>query len=113
MERQQHRNTDIDIWKIIKAKALGLSDEGNYKSDLLNFPYFDVAYPTDLEKQNSSKNWLRNNQQPAEKVSKFWKESFLLRMRTIVQDADADKTNVLTEWPRLTDDNGYLLVTFC
>ncbi|XP_021707649.1 uncharacterized protein LOC110678719 [Aedes aegypti] len=96
LERKRKSNDDIDHWKEYEAKAVALSVE-------------------DIERQNCHKNWLRNNQQPAEKVTQLWKESLLLRMRTIVQDTEVDKKNVLAEWPRLTDENGYLLIDadFC
>lgn len=66
---------------------------------------------SEIKKQNSFKSWLRNNQQPSEKVVDHWRESFLLRVREIVGETDPDKGQLVAEWPRLADENGYLLVS--
>ncbi|XP_062554719.1 uncharacterized protein LOC134219850 [Armigeres subalbatus] len=91
LSKLEQKNTTVDYWKIFKAKALTLTSE-------------------EIKKQNSFKSWLRNNQQPSEKVVDHWRESFLLRVREIVGETDPDKGQLVAEWPRLADENGYLLI---
>lgn len=67
---------------------------------------------SEIKRQASIKAWLRNNQQPTESVAAHWRESFLLRMREIVGETDPDKAQLISEWPRLTDEDGYLRVSF-
>ncbi|XP_065083382.1 uncharacterized protein LOC135705535 [Ochlerotatus camptorhynchus] len=64
----------------------------------------------EIEKLTLVKNWLRNNSAPAEEVQQKWKETISLRLRSILNEIDVDKGGVLSEWPRILDDNGYLLI---
>ncbi|XP_021710615.1 uncharacterized protein LOC110679620 [Aedes aegypti] len=91
LQSKQEKKNPIDNWKIFKAKALILPKE-------------------EIKRQSSIKTWLRNNKHPAEKVTDLWRESFLLRMREIVEETDVNKAHVVAEWPRLTDEDGYLLI---
>nr|XP_029727572.1 uncharacterized protein LOC115265764 [Aedes albopictus] len=91
IQSKQEKKKPIDNWKLFKVKALVLSQE-------------------EIKRQSSFKTWLRNNQHPTEKVADLWRESFLLRMREIVAETDSNKTHLVAEWPRLTDENGYLLI---
>ncbi|XP_062535677.1 uncharacterized protein LOC134204897 [Armigeres subalbatus] len=64
----------------------------------------------DITKQTVLKNWLRNNFAPAEDVQIKWKQSVSLRLRSIINEADIEKADVLSEWPRILDETGYLLI---
>ncbi|XP_065078489.1 uncharacterized protein LOC135701579 [Ochlerotatus camptorhynchus] len=64
----------------------------------------------EINRLDTIKVWLRNNFATSDIFSKQWKDSILLRLRSIHQDRDINKITVLTEWPRYLDENGYLLV---
>ncbi|XP_055542936.1 uncharacterized protein LOC129728516 [Wyeomyia smithii] len=64
----------------------------------------------DITKLDAIKAWLRNNFDKSDNFSKQWKDSILLRLRSILQDTNINKSTVLLEWPRYLDENGYLLI---
>ncbi|XP_062554081.1 uncharacterized protein LOC134219376 [Armigeres subalbatus] len=65
---------------------------------------------TEIRRLESSKTWLRNNCAPGHLVLSQWKQSILLRLRSIHLDKDINKSTVMSEWPRYLDEDGYLLV---
>nr|XP_029724108.1 uncharacterized protein LOC115264504 [Aedes albopictus] len=82
---------EIDPWTRYKAEAVKLTaDETN--------------------RLTSIKNWLRNNLEPFDEILQRWSDSWLLRVTSIIKEAEINKSNILQEWPRLADPNGYLLI---
>ncbi|KXJ80053.1 hypothetical protein RP20_CCG027013 [Aedes albopictus] len=92
--------------KLVQAKSTPGTETiySKEKTAALNLPEDYISKLTTL------KNWLRNNFAPTEEVTQKWKDSLLLRLRSIINEADIDKGNVLSEWPRITDEAGYLLI---
>ena len=66
---------------------------------------------TETNRLTSIKNWLRNNLEPFDEILQRWSDSWLLRVTSIIKEAEINKSNILQEWPRLADPNGYLLVS--
>lgn len=56
------------------------------------------------EDVGGKKCWLAHNCNPWEQVKKFWADTCLLRKHCEVSD-------LLAEWPRYNDANGYELVS--
>uniref|UniRef100_A0A6I8TM14 Uncharacterized protein n=1 Tax=Aedes aegypti TaxID=7159 RepID=A0A6I8TM14_AEDAE len=102
-DRLRNRNKK----RLIRAKSS--ETENTYckkKSIALSLPEDEIT------KLSTLKNWLRNNFAPADEVQAKWKESMPLRLRAIIDEVDIEKCYVLSEWPRITDETGYLLVDF-
>ncbi|XP_021708165.1 uncharacterized protein LOC110678890 isoform X2 [Aedes aegypti] len=91
--------------RLVRAKSS--ETENTYckeKSIALSLPEDEIT------KLSTLKNWLRNNFAPTDEVQAKWKESMPLRLRAIIDEVDIEKCNVLSEWPRITDETGYLLI---
>ncbi|XP_055533791.1 uncharacterized protein LOC129723538 isoform X2 [Wyeomyia smithii] len=105
----KRRTKVVDPWKKCKSKTSDLSSDENRSimSVVFSNQKFHHLY---IELQTAIKNWLRNNLDPFEKVQLNWKKSVFLRCEAIEQETDANKSNVLNEWPRIKDPNGYILI---
>ncbi|XP_058456402.1 uncharacterized protein LOC131433816 [Malaya genurostris] len=97
-----HNRSKKDLGKRIRDKVA--DHMSNVKSSALELP------DKEIERLSTVKNWLRNNIAPEERIRQHWAESFLLRFRNIQQDKNSDKRTILNDWPRITDENGYLLI---
>ncbi|XP_058817501.1 uncharacterized protein LOC131680809 [Topomyia yanbarensis] len=65
---------------------------------------------TELACFGTEKNWLRNNIAPSEEVMRCWNDTFFIRFKDILADTTPDRHQIIEQWPRFNDPEGYLLV---
>lgn len=54
--------------------------------------------------------WLKNNVEPVETITEYWKKTASYRLNQFSKSQDCDISQFIENWPRYKDANGYQLV---